>query len=303
MALKERIMKMSKTDLPNPIDVVIYSYKGKMLKEVVENLLKKSSKKNAIYLHIFDQHTLTRQDYFDKVDNCGYQHILWDNILGPCFYKNQIIEESKFTYTLFISDNIFLKDNWDEELINALPNSRSIVSVKNKTKLVQDKIFYFKKEEEVVDQFTSSNFVGRDLIFGYTETLRSIGYPKYLKYYGEEEVLSLMYHANNIKIYCCPNDFYKKEGTDNVETLYTVFSKYHNYNQMIKLIKDEKNDHIDIGLPLMSSLVDFYNIHGLSIENIQPIPFEMNDVLYNPTDSEFDGIDSKRFMTKINYID
>jgi len=296
-------MKMSKTDLPNPIDVVIYSYKGKMLKEVVENLLAKSSKKNAIYLHIFDQHTLTRQDYFDKVDNCGYQHILWDNILGPCFYKNQIIEESKFTYTLFISDNIFLKDNWDEELINALPNSRSIVSVKNKTKLVQDGIFYFKKEEEVVDQFTSNNFVGRDLIFGYTETLRSIGYPKYLKYYGEEEVLSLMYHANNIKIYCCPNDFYKKEGTDNVETLYTVFSKYHNYNQMIKLIKDEKNDHIDIGLPLMSPLVDFYNIHGLSIENIQPIPFEMNDVLYNPTDSEFDGIDSKRFMTKINYID
>ncbi len=303
MALREKKIKMSKTDLPNPIDVVIYSYKNKMLKEVVENLLEKSSKKNAIYLHIFDQHTLTRQDYFDKIENCGYQHILWDSILGPCFYKNQLLEQSKFTYTMFMSDNIFLKDNWDEELINALPNSGSIISIKNKNKLKQDGIFYFKKEEEVVDKFTSSKFVGRDLIFGHTETLRNIGYPSYLKYYGEEEVLSLMYHANNIKVFCCPDNFYKKEGLNNLETLYTVFSKYHNYNQMIKLIKNEKNDYIDIGLPLMSPISDFYNINGLDIEKTHPLPFEINDVFYNPTDSEFDGIDSKRFMTKINYID
>lgn len=294
---------MSKTDLPNPIDVVIYSYKNKGLKEVVENLLEKSSKKNAIYLHIFDQHTLTRQDYFDKITNCAYQHILWDNIMGPCFYKNQLIKESNFTYTLFMSDNIFLKDNWDEELINALPNSKSIISVKNKNKLNQDGLFYFKKIEEAVDKFTISNFVGRDLIFGYTETLRNIGYPPYLKYYGEEETLSLMYHSNHIKIYCCPDNFYKKEGPDNLETMYTVFSKYHNYNQMINLLKHEKNDYINIGLPLMSPIVDFYNIHGINIDRVYSIPFEMNDVFYDPTDSKFDNIDSKRFMTKINYID
>ena len=294
---------MNKTDLPNPIDVIIYSYKNKMLKEVVDNLLEKSSKKNAIYLHIFDQHTLTRQDYFDKVENCAYQHILWDNIAGPCFYKNQLIQESKFTYTLIMSDNIFLNDNWDEELINALPNSKSIISVKNKIKLVQDGLFYFKKEEVVVDKFTNSNFVGRDLIFGYTETLRTIGYPSYLKYYGEEETLSLMYHADNIKIYCCPDNLYKKEGADNIETLYTVFSKYHNYNQMIQLMKNEKNDYTNIGLPLMSPIVDFYNIHGIDIDQTYPLPFEINDVFYNPTDSKFDNIDSKRFMTKINYID
>jgi hypothetical protein len=72
---------------------------------------------------------------------------------------------------------------------------------------------------------------------------------------------------------------------------------------MIKLIKNEKNDYIDIGLPLMSPISDFYNINGLDIEKTHPLPFEINDVFYNPTDSEFDGIDSKRFMTKINYID
>ena len=37
-------------DLPNPINVIIYSYKNKNLKNVVANLVEKSSKKNNIFV-------------------------------------------------------------------------------------------------------------------------------------------------------------------------------------------------------------------------------------------------------------
>lgn len=294
---------MTNEDLPNPINVIIYSYKGKLLKDVVSNTLQKSSKKNMIYIHIYDQSTLTKQDYFDQFDSLTYNHIFWDKIKGPCYYRHKTIQQSKFSYTLLLSDNIFLEQDWDEYLLKNLPNQKCIITGKNKTVLSNDGLFYFKKEEIKIDKIESTYFANRDLIFAHTKTLQEIEYPYYMKYYGEEETLSLLYFCNNIKMYSCPDNFYKKEGEDTIENLYTTFSKYHNYNEMINLIKNKKNKYVSISEPLMEDTLVFFKHHNIKPELVHPLPFTMNDVEYDPDVSDFDDIDSKKFMTKINYID
>jgi hypothetical protein len=287
------------------IDIVIYSYKQKMLKKIVLNLIEKSSKKNGIHFTLYDQNPLTRIDFFKSIKSCQYNHIFWDNIKGPCHYKAAAVNDNlcDSDFMLLMSDNILLKDNWDEELINALPNKNSIISVKNKIQLKNQGLFYFKKEESVSDIFSSTNFVGRDLIFGHSSTLKRVGYPQYLKYYGEEETLSMMYYSDNVKVYSCPNNFYAKEGKNTIEEIYTTFSKYHNYNEMISLLKNEKNKHIDLNNPLSPSIENFCQIHGIDRNSIYSIPFPDTDVEYDPDESKYRDIESNKFMTKVNYID
>lgn len=294
---------MTNESLPNPINVVIYSYKGKLLKRVVDNLLQKSSKKNMIYVHVYDQSTLTKQEYFDQFDSLTYNHIFWDKIKSPCYYKQNIINNSKFSYTLLLSDNIFLNQDWDEFLLSSLPNKQSIITGKNNTILSNDGIFYLKKEEIKTEKMQQVYFANRDLIFAHTSTLQSVNYPSYIKYYGEEEILSLLYFSNNIKMYSCPDKFYTKESSDTIKDLYTTFSKYHNYNEMIDLLKNQKNKYDSIDEPLMPDVNMFLKLHQIDLESIHPLPFPMNDVEYDQDLSKFDDIDSKKFMTKINYID
>ena len=304
-------------NLPNPINVIIYSYKNKDLKNVVVNLIEQSSKKNNIYVSVYDQSTLTKWEQFGLFDehseskwgyteyfkNFNYTHIFWDKIKGPCHYKNEHLKSSNFSYTLLLSDNVYLSKDWDEYLLQNLKGRHAIISGKNKTTLTNDGLFYLKKEIELTDKLNESLFVSRDLIFGHTETLKQIGYPWYMKYYGEEETLSILYFANSVKIYSCPDNFYKKDGSDTIEKLYTTFSKYHNYNEMINLFKNRKNKYEDIDKPLMGDIPYFLKMHKVDLEKLHHLPFPLNDVEYDPDVSLFVDIDSKKFMTKINYID
>lgn len=304
-------------DLPNPINVIIYSYKNKNLKNVIVNLIEQSSKKNNIFINVYDQSTLTKWeqfgtfnehseskwDYTEYFSKLNYTHIFWDKIKGPCYYKNQHLENSKYLYTMILSDNIYLNKDWDEELLQNLQGTYSVISGKNKVTLTNDGLFYLKKEEATTDKFDKTYFVNRDLIFGHTATLKQIGYPWYMKYHGEEETLSMLYFANNIKIYSCPDTFYKKDGDNTLEYLYTTFSKYHNYNQMIELFKKQKNKYEDIDKPLMGDIPSFFRLHNINLDSLNYLPFLLDDVQYDPDVSLFIDIDSKKFMTKINYID
>jgi hypothetical protein len=104
-------------------------------------------------------------------------------------------------------------------------------------------------------------------------------------------------------MYSCPDNFYTKEGSDTIKDLYTTFSKYHNYNEMIDLLKNKKNKYDSIDEPMMPDVSMFLKLHKIDPESIHPLPFPMNDVEYDQDLSKFDDVDSKKFMTKINYID
>jgi hypothetical protein len=72
---------------------------------------------------------------------------------------------------------------------------------------------------------------------------------------------------------------------------------------MIDLFKKQKNKYEDIGKPLMGDAASFFGKHKINIDELNYIPFPLNDVEYDPDASLFTDIDSKKFMTKINYID
>ena len=63
--------------------------------------------------------------------------------------------------------------------------------------------------------------------------------PGWLKYYGEEEALSLQYFKDNIEIYAAPENIVKIDGYTTLEDFnyYVPFSKYHNYNELINLFR------------------------------------------------------------------
>jgi hypothetical protein len=292
---------MSSLDIRRNINVVIYSFKGKNLKETVQNLLENSSLIHNISLQIFDQSPLTRNEYFNQINNCQYIHIFWDHITSPCKYKSNSIKNSNFDYTLILSDSILLKKNWDAELVSFVGNKNIIVSGKNSINLLQETPYYLKQTQSQSEFFSLNNWIDRDLIFGQTTLLKMGQYPEYLKYNGEEEVLSMTFFCNGIDVYSTPNNFYNNIDINTIKTTYHTFSEDHNYNECVSLIKTGQNNYINLN-GLARTPEEFCSIHNISRDTIKPLPFLKDDVHYDPHTSPFDKVDSKKFMTKVNYI-
>lgn len=282
------------------IHVYIYSYKGKLLKDVVSNLIEKSSKNNEIFIQVDDQNPLYRKDIFDNFANTSYNHIFWDHIKSPCKYKVQGIHDSGCDYTLILSDNIFLQDNWDEKLIDSLDDN-SVISGHGKTALSIKNLFYINKTSIETKDFSISQFVSRDLIFAKSDILKKYIHPEYIKYNGEEEYLSLLYFCNGLNIISCPSDFYEKRLPDTIESLYVPFSIDHNYNLIIDLLKDGKNKFTNFW-GLTRSIKDLEEYHGINFNNLEYLPFENNDVEYDNVNVAFDNIDQRKFMTRTHSI-
>lgn len=285
------------------IKVYIYSYKGKMLYDVVSNLIEKSSKNNKLFITIDDQNPLYRKSNFDKFENIEYNHIFWDHIKSPCIYKQEGIYKNDCEYTLMISDHIFLNENWDELLINNL-GTRSIISGQGRTHFDFKNLFYTQKRYSHTDFFDISNYIDRDLLFAETALLKGYYYPTYLKYNGEEEALSLLFYCEGFDILSCPSNFYEKRYQNTLETLYVPFSINHNYNMVIDLFKTGTNKFVKrmFNLELDRSLETFIKYHNFAFDSLEYLPFNSNDVEYDNTDIEFDNIDQRKFMTRTHSI-
>lgn len=278
----------------NNISVVIYSYKGRNLEAVVENL-KATAKNSNLHIDIHDQFPLYRQDHFD---GCGYNHIFWDHIYSPIKYKSQSIRNFQTEYSLVMSDRIMLEDGWDEKLVSFVEgNKSSLVSGNGLSTLTFKNLFYIGRVNNFLNNFELNNLIDRDFIFGKTDVLKSVEFPEYLKYNGEEEVLSLRYWSQGTDIYAAPTSIYSKPFPNTIETLYTPFSKDHFYNEAVSLMTTGKNNFDDISNNTRNH-VDFSNYHKLDLLELKKLPFEKNDVLYDPLSSGYNKLDAKKFMTR-----
>jgi hypothetical protein len=278
----------------NDISVVIYSYKGRNLESVVNNL-RSTAKNSNLYIDIHDQFPLYRKEHFETY---GYNHIFWDHIYSPIKYKNQSIKNFQTEYSLIISDRIMLEDGWDDKLVSFIKDSpNSLVSGNGVSTLVFKNLFYISRINHFLNKFEVNNFIDRDLIFGKTETIKSVEFPEYLKYNGEEEVLSLRYWSQGIDVYAAPTSLYSKPFPNTIETLYTPFSKDHFYNEAVSLMTTGKNNFDDISNNTRNH-IDFSNYHKLDLLELKKLPFEKNDVLYDPLSSGYNKLDAKKFMTR-----
>lgn len=281
--------------MTNSIDVCIYSYKGKILDDVVKNLL---NNYDNVYITIFDQSPLLKER-LQNLKNIDYKHIFWDVIQSPFVYVADFIKQSKSEYLLIMDDNIIMSQNWQELLINNIENG-FVLSGNNNIKLFNDNLFYLNREFTTSHGFELNNFIDQSFIFGKTKTLQNIQYPIYLKHNGLSEVLSLMLLDNNLNIYSCPTTTYNKIGENTINTLYTPFSINHNYNEAVNLMHNGFNSfHKLKDKELINKFEDF---HKIDFKKINKLPFLTNDVEYDPYSLYFQNVDSKKFIDRTRVI-
>ncbi len=286
----------------NNISVIIYSYKGKLLKDVVEKLIDNSSNPKMIHVKIIDQHPLKRNKLFEETFNCTYKHMFWDWQNSPVGYKKTMVDNSNEKYTLFISDNIFVQKDWDLELIEFIKDSKNIVSGNAMIKLEQDGNFFINKIHSASSNFELTQFIDRRFVFGKTSTFTGeMMFPDYLKYRGEEEVMSLELFTSGVDIFSAPSRMYSEIGKNSLDNLYVPFSLNHNYNSAIDMLQTGNNIFGSV-IGRRRSYDDFNNKHENIFNKLSKLPFQTNDVEYDPMDLNFNTVDARRFVARTKAI-
>lgn len=283
------------------ISVIVYSYKGKSLKDTLRYLYKNSSGKRKIEVMVIDQHPLNRRESFVEEFDCKYVHVFWDWQDGPCVYKSDLFSFVDSKYMMIISDNIALSKNWDDELVDFVGDTNNIVSGNKRLSFKKKNLFYLDKIFANTETFELNNFIDRHLIFGITTNIRNFQYPRYLKYNGEEEELSLQLYVNGIDVYSAPSSLYEIKDIDTLEELYIPFSINHNYNEIIELFYNGKNKYIDL-TNKKRKVVDFFNFHHFNFSDLKKLPFLTNDVNYSPQDLNFNKVDARKFVARTKAI-
>jgi hypothetical protein len=270
------------------IHVLIYSYKNKNLKRVVDSLIENTV--SDIFISIKDQHNLKRDNLFEDkkyLNKVKYEHVYWDSLVSPISYKTSELSQSSFRYFLLISDDVIVSKDWDKCLINFLQDKKAVVSGAGQLKLIQKNLFFLQQNKVFSLDFLESNFIDRNFVFGKTDFLRQ-AFPIDVKYHGEEEAASLALFKTGVKIFSAPSDFYTDLLARTLENKYTIFSLDHNYN----LVVDE----------LKKAPKEFLAHYGLNAETIHRLPYENNDVSYSHTSLSFHDIDSRKFIDPVNGI-
>jgi len=293
---------MSSLEIEKTIRVIIYSYKGKKLQSVIENLQNTASGYNKITYDVWDQYPLIRDKTVGALpDIMRYQYIFWDHITSPSRYIQTSISSSQEEYVLLLADNMILSQNWDSTFISMTNGKKAIISGQGKTTLLQKDLFFLEEEVEETQQEMISNWINKDLIFCKKSYFLLLQYPQYLKHFGINEVLSASAFCHGLDVISLPSGSFTKIFNETVGVLYTPFSVKHNYNEAINLIKTGSNRFVNLN-NLERTVRDFASFHSISVDRIKPLPFLQDDVQYDPHQTPFDKIDSRKFMTKIHYI-
>lgn len=253
------------------IRVIIFSYKNKNLEAVVKSVVENAT--NPLCIDVIDKNTIDRRDTFSKYKDVSYQYQMWTRVDSPTEYKAAKIGGGEFEYFLIISDDVILKEKWDTDLITMCKNN-AIISGQGKSYLYNKNKFYLGKTDSSTSSLTLNNFIDRNLIFGSAKTFAKISYPIDVKYFGEEEILSINAFCEGIDIYALPTGFYEDLKVRTIENIYTPFSKQHNYNKFIDLINDLEFGNV-------RCVKDFIEYHRIETSNIHKLPFQRNDVAYD----------------------
>ncbi len=266
------------------VDVVIYSYKNKKLYEVVRAVRDNYSGISNIF--VYDQHPLDRSEVFSDLDNVVYTHIFWDWQISPTRYKLKIINESSSDYLLVLSDDIVLGQGCIDHAIQIDLDSKEscLVSGFGKSAYEIKDIFSFKLLSDF-DASQENKIVNPLFVFGKTEVFKKIGYPSSVKYFGESEMLSFMAFKNKVKIYSISGSFVKDLKLRTLETKYKTFSLEHGYNSMLRTLD-----------------LEFWNFLGFDSAPLSTLPYNPDDVYYDPNNMEFDNLDSRRFISGVRAI-
>lgn len=280
------------------IFVYVYSYKEPNLLDFVNHLIDSSSKNNRLHIYISDQNNLTRLKQFTEHKNIFYEVIWWDELVSPLHYLKKCIEqnyEKEYDYALLLKQHIEMPKNWDTELIGMLP-SDSVISGSGSYNFSIDKNFYIKKENVNTEAIAKTSYIDRNFIFGLFNSIKKIEIPTKIKYYGEEEYISMDLLNRGIDIYSLPSNYYRKVSLPIHERGYVPFSLNHNYNEVLDLLINNKTSKLVYLDPSKFLSATKIGVSGLSL-----LPFDFNDIEYD-RHSSLDNVGGRRYIEKLNAV-
>ena len=105
------------------IEVILYSYKNKNLRSVVDSVINNTN--DDVIIHVHDQNPIDRSEKFNDVD---YNHIFWDSIVSPCELKGSLVYQAIASHVLVMSDDVILSENWDIAVKDFIDNRDILVS-------------------------------------------------------------------------------------------------------------------------------------------------------------------------------
>lgn len=283
------------------IDILVYSFKNKKLKDNVLSIIN-NSKLNNFNISIIDQNPVNRENtfkHFDSVSN--YKNLPWDSIKSPTTYKNIHIHDSNAKYVLLISGDVELKANWDKDLIDLVGEQSIVLSGQGRLRLEQKDLFFLKQNRSTSTELSLTNFIDNNFIFATKETLMNIEYPKDIKYFGENEIVSCSLYSCGIDIYSLPTGFYNDLNIRHFENYYTTMSLEHNYNFAVDILNGETNKYTR-QFPTKRNISMFLKFHNLKLDTLKRLPFQKNDVEYDPDGIKFLRSTPQRFVDTTKVI-
>lgn len=270
------------------INLVIYSYKGKHVIDNIHTLVENAPE--DLHITLIDQHPMDRSAKLKDLDNVHYKHVFWDKINSPSLRKREVLlatDLSHAPYSMVMADDIVVSPDWDK-LIEQAEMDR-IVSGFGKTTVVNADKYLLGVDTEPSNSFELSHYVDKRFIFLKTENLRITDYPTDVKYRGENELLSAIAFYKHLEVYSAPSTMLVQDQEERtLENLYVPFSIEHNYNQTMDTIKEEYHGWLDF--------------HNIDRDSIMRIPYQIDDVLYDPYKLKMVEMGGERFFGQTRAI-
>jgi hypothetical protein len=173
-------------------------------------------------------------------------------------------------------------------------SSKTIFSGSGNAVVKHKDLFSIGVEYSVADSYTLTQIIDRNFIFGKTESFSEIVMPDFLKYHGENEYLSLAFLSAGHSIMSIPSHMYVDSKERSIENTYHTFSLEHNYNTVVDLLNGKNVSRYKI---TENAVKDFLSFHQIDISKIHRLPYNPDDVLYDPYDLQMHKIDARRFLT------
>jgi hypothetical protein len=271
------------------IGIFVYSFQNKDLIDNITDIINKSSGLNDLSFYVIDQNNVERSRLFNITAShvkIIYKHTKWDSIKSPIAHKFDGSRILASEYFMQCGDGVVMSQDWDLSLIDKIQSVRyknqTVISGNHKLEFKNKNLFMIEKIKSVSEDYSEVEMIDRDFIFCLSSDIKRIGYPVDLKYYGEEERMSIMINKKHYHLLCCPTNLFQNNTLPLEKNGYIPFSLTHGYNEFIK--SNEKN------------IIDTFGIE------IIPLPFEDDDISYTIEKSETDKIGGERYLNKTRII-
>lgn len=271
------------------IGIFVYSFQNKDLIDNLTDIVNKSSGLHDLSFYVIDQNNVERSRLFNITAShvkIIYKHTKWDSIKSPVAHKFDGSRILASEYFMQCGDGIVMSQDWDVSLVDKIESVRyknqTIISGNHKLEFKNKNLFMIEKIKSVAENYSDVDMIDRDFIFCLSSDIKRVGYPVELKYYGEEEEMSIMINQKHYHLLCCPTKLFQNNTLPLEDNGYVPFSLTHKYNKFI-----ENNER---------------NIIGLFGIEVIPFPFEDDDIEYTIEKSETDKIGGERYLNKTRII-